>query len=115
MARRKLSGLRCLVTGASSGIGREFVRQLVGRGAKVVGVARRQERLDELAKELPAEQFFPFAGDITHPATRSMALVVCVEAFGGLDLLINNAGVGALGPFASADEARMRHVFEVNF
>ncbi len=114
MARRKLSGLRCIVTGASSGIGRELVRQLVAQGAKVVGVARRLDRLKQLADELPADQFVPHCGDITDPFTRSMSLVVCVEAFGGLDLLINNAGLGGLGPFADADEARLRQIFEVN-
>jgi short-subunit dehydrogenase len=116
MTQRQLSGLRCLVTGCSSGIGQELVRQLIAAKAEVVGVARREERLRELAAELNAGRQFQFiAGDVTHAEIRQQALALCEQSWGGLDLLINNAGVGALGPFADADEARLRRVFEVNF
>jgi short-subunit dehydrogenase len=55
------------------------------------------------------------AGDVTSRDDRGAALGLCRQRFGGVDCLVNNAGIGALGPFADADEARLRQVFEVNF
>ena len=115
MARRRIAGLRAIVTGASSGIGRAVVVELVGRGAGVVGLARREERLRELEGQLAGPGKFAWlAGDVTSREDRAAAIRLCCERFGGLDCLVNNAGIGALGPFADADEARLRRVFEVN-
>src|SRR5262245_41428100 len=117
MARRTIEGSRALVTGASSGIGRALARELAARGADVFLLARREDRLRELADELRGTggrcQFV--AGDITEPSVRKAALEGVVREFGGLDILINNAGVSALGPFALADPGRLRSIFEVNF
>jgi short-subunit dehydrogenase len=55
------------------------------------------------------------AGDITDPQLRAAVLAEAQRHWGGLDLLINNAGVGAVGPFAAASEDRLRRVLEVNF
>jgi short-subunit dehydrogenase len=116
MARRKVAGLRTIVTGASSGIGRALVIELVRQGAKVVGLARRAERLTALAEELAApERFRWHAGDVTRREDRAAALEIASREFGGLDALVNNAGIGALGRFDEADEARLRKVMEVNF
>lgn len=116
MARRRIKGLRVLLTGASSGIGRELAIQLVQQGAKVLALARRRERLEQLAREIDPPELFSFrATDVTDPAQRQAALDSCVEQFGGLDLLINNAGIGSIGPFTSSDEERLRRVMEVNF
>jgi short-subunit dehydrogenase len=116
MARRTIAGLRAIVTGASSGIGRELVRELIRGGASVVALARREDRLCELASQVTAaERLRWLAGDVTSAADRTAALDLCVKEFGGLDSLVNNAGIGARGPFAKADEARLRFLFEVNF
>jgi len=116
MARRNIAGLRAIVTGASSGIGRALVVELFRGGASVVGLARRAERLSQLAAEVVApERFAWIAGDVTSAGDRAAALALCRERFGGLDALVNNAGIGALGPFAEADADRLRRVFEVNF
>jgi short-subunit dehydrogenase len=116
MARRSIAGLRVIVTGASSGIGRALVSALIERGAKVVGLARREERLRKLEADIAAPDRFRYVtGDVTRREDRAAALAVADRAFGGLDALVNNAGVGALGSFAAADEARLRHVMEVNF
>jgi short-subunit dehydrogenase len=116
MARRKLAGLRVLLTGASSGIGRELACQLVREGAIVLAIARRGDRLEQLAAELGQPERFAFqVADVTHADDRKLALKAMKERFGGLDVLVNNAGSGAIGPFAAADEARLRQVMEVNF
>jgi short-subunit dehydrogenase len=116
MARRSIADVRAIVTGASSGIGRAVVSELVRGGASVVALARRQERLQELAEALAApDQFAWIAGDVTRHEDRLVALELCRQRFGGLNTLVNNAGVGGQGPFAEADEARLRTIMEVNF
>lgn len=117
MAKRSIVGLRGILTGASSGIGRALADQLVRGGAQLVVVARRDERLGQLATSLTgaAGRVETLAGDITDPAVRQAALNRATSAFGGLDLLINNAGAGALGRFADASPDRLRKIMELNF
>jgi len=116
MARRAISGLRTIVTGASSGIGRAMVIELNCRGAKVIAMGRRADRLQSLTAEVAMPGHYCFlAGDVTRREDRSAALELAQREFGGLDCLVNNAGIGALGPFDAADESRLRHVMEVNF
>lgn len=117
MTRRTISGLRVIVTGASSGIGQALARELSQQGAHVLLSARREERLIQLAHELDGgrSQVAYEAGDITCPEVRGRLLRTAQETLGGLDVLINNAGVGATGPFAKAGEERLRRIMEVNF
>lgn len=117
MPRRSLSGLRVLVTGASSGIGRELVLELARQSSRVVAMARREERLIELQKEASSggNSIQYFLGDVTDPRLRLAALDFCQEKLGGLDCLVNNAGVGAIGPFDETEEERLRQIMEVNF
>lgn len=115
--RRKIDGKRILLTGASSGIGRALAVNLTKQGAKLLITARRADRLESLATELASSgepvQFL--AGDITSAEHRKNLAEWAERQWGGLDILINNAGVGALGPFAEKGEARLRQVMEVNF
>lgn len=106
-----------IITGASSGIGHALARQLSREGASLLITARREQRLQALAGELTAAggRVLYRAGDITAPAVREELLLAARGAWGGLDLLINNAGVGAIGPFSEAGEERLRRVMEVNF
>src|SRR6185436_2032228 len=117
MPRRSFSGLRVLVTGSSTGIGRELVLELAPQGSRVVAMARREERLIELQKEASSggSSVQYFLGDVTDPCSRLAALELCQEKLGGLDCLVNNAGVGAIGPFDQAEEERLRRIMEVNF
>ena len=118
MSRRPIAGSRGLITGASSGIGRELALQLADRGAALLLTARRQERLDALVAQIRRQGGTARAvpGDVTSPALREKLVETVAEHWEGeLDLLVNNAGVGALGPFADAQPARLRQVMEVNF
>ena len=116
MARRTVDGSRAIVTGASSGIGRALALLLAERGASVVAVARSREKLEQLAAESTAGgRIAILPGDVTHLDTREAAVSMAVERFGGLDLLVNNAGIGTVGRFADASPERLRTIMEVNF
>lgn len=117
MARRGIKDSRAIVTGASSGIGRALVLELARHGAAVVAVARRADRLAELAEEVShlGGKIETIAGDVTDAAVRKMAVDTAITRFGGLDILVNNAGVGAVGPFENASPSRARTVMEVNY
>ena len=117
MAKRKIAGARAIVTGASSGIGRAVALELARQGARQVVVARREDRLRDVEKEIVAAggQVELVSGDVTDPETRQRALDTAQSAFGGLDILVNNAGVGAMGLFQDSDPDRVRRVMEVNF
>jgi len=114
---RKLTDKRVIITGASSGIGRELARQLAAQGCQLVINARRKERLDDLASEISASgaSCLVVEGDVTDQAVRARLLDQCKQRFGGLDILINNAGIGAMGRFDEATPERLREIFEVNF
>ena len=117
MSRRKIPGLRTILTGASSGIGRCLALELARQGARLVLTARRRPELEDLQRQIRdlQREAHIVVGDVVDPAVRQQLLDTARTALGGLDLLINNAGVGAIGPFAEASEARLRRVMEVNF
>jgi short-subunit dehydrogenase len=106
-----------LVTGASSGIGKELARLFARDGHGVVLVARRRERLDELARELVEKhgvKTWPIACDLA-AAGAVERLVSELAALGvGVDYLVNNAGVGTTGPFAASDPAAEAAMAELN-
>lgn len=115
--RRKLSGSRIAVTGASGGIGLALAEELARRGAKLVLNARSEDKLRDLAARLIGDgaEVELAAGDVSDPTVRERILVAARERFGGLDILINNAGIGTFGRFAESDAARLRRVMEVDF
>jgi short-subunit dehydrogenase len=117
MARREIQGSRTLVTGASSGIGREIALQLARQGARLIVTARREDRLAELCDEIVASggQAHSLAGDITCDELRRELMAAAGQHLGGLDILVNNAGIGAIGHFADADPQRLRRIMDVNF
>ncbi len=116
-SRLDLRGARVLLTGASSGIGRALAYRLGQQKARLVLASRGRQRLVQLADELRASggEAFVAPADVADAAQRARLLEQAVTDLGGLDILINNAGVGALGFFAGADEARLRRIMEVNF
>jgi short-subunit dehydrogenase len=117
MARRKLSGRRVVITGASTGIGRALAIELAKRGARLLLNARGEDKLRAVADEAqragaPCEVVI---GDIVEDSVRRAIVERAQSAFGGLDVLVNNAGIGALGRFDEAGSERLRRVMEVNF
>jgi short-subunit dehydrogenase len=117
MAVRELGGQRVLLTGASGGIGAALARRLAGDGARLLITARRQDRLQQMAHELRnlGGRVCYCTGDITDLTTRQRLIQLAQQRWGGLDVLINNAGRGAVGPFADASQERLRQIMEVNF
>jgi NAD(P)-dependent dehydrogenase (short-subunit alcohol dehydrogenase family) len=91
----KLEGKVAVITGASSGMGRAIAALFAREGAKVLAVARRVDRLEELAKEAGgyAGQVIPFAGDMMDMAQAEGIIDEAVKRFGKIDILINNAGI----------------------
>ncbi len=117
MSRRNLAGARLVVTGASSGIGGALARALAAAGAELLLVARRADRLTELCQELAGQgaRADYLAGDVTDATLRAEAVAWIARQWGALDGLVNNAGIGAIGPLAAAEPARLRRIMEVNF
>lgn len=107
-----------MITGASSGIGRELARQLAPRAKTLILVARRRDRLEELRAELCAAR--PELGvhlevrDLADTAALDAMLVSVGEAVGHVDVLINNAGVGNVGVFDLSDARKIESMITLN-
>ena len=111
-----VTGQVVLVTGASSGIGRHFAEMLAAAGARVAAVARRTERLDELAREIEARGgiCLPLAGDVTQQDSIREAIAAAEDRLGPLSILINNAGVVVSKPLFEHTEADWDYVIDTN-
>ena len=107
----KLSEARVLVTGGSSGIGREIARLLVERGAKVAICGRDQRRLGEAAAAVGATAV---QGDVSVEADAVRMVREVVGAFPDYNVLVNNAGIGAFAPLLEVTAEDMRRAWEVN-
>src|SRR4051794_21807003 len=117
--RRSFDGARCLVTGASSGLGRAIAVRLVRAGAKVLLTGRSLDRLNETARDLIAEGAAPdsvpvVAADLTGEEGRAEVIQSSEVRFGALDLVVNAAGVGATGHLDTHDPSVLRALFEIN-
>lgn len=105
-----------IVTGASAGIGQACARALAREGAKLVLTARRSERLEALAaeaKQLGGEAVF-IAGDAREEATARAAVDRATSAFGRIDILINNAGMGNYKDLVDTDAAEYDEMMDSN-
>lgn len=106
-----------LVTGASSGIGRAFARSLAAHGSDLVIVARRRERLEELAEELDRDhgvdvEILP--ADLTDPEERGQVEKRLADGGAPIDLLVNNAGMPLTGHFTRTDADRHQDLVDLN-
>lgn len=107
-----------LITGASAGLGKEFAWLFAADGHDVVLVARRKEKLDELAKEIQAKHANVKAHVVAEDLASPGASERIVKALGDLgveiEFLVNNAGFGGTGPFAESDLGRQLEMVQVN-
>src|SRR3954453_9262675 len=111
-----ISGQVVLVTGASSGIGRHFSEVLAAAGAKVAAVARRTERIEELAREIESRGgiCLPVACDVTKQDSIRDAIAAAEAQLGPLSVLVNNAGVVVSKPLFEHTEEDWDHVVDTN-
>jgi hypothetical protein len=110
----EIAGATALVTGASSGIGASVARALVAAGARVALIARRQDRLEALARELPDGTAAAFACDVRDPRAITATVAAVAGSLGPLDILVNNAGVGRYLSFLDSSAEDVAAVFETN-
>ncbi|WP_317431313.1 SDR family NAD(P)-dependent oxidoreductase [Parolsenella catena] len=115
----RFEGKSVVVTGASSGMGRQIAYDFAKEGATVVAVARRQERLAELAAQVEADglpgKILPFVGDVSSRETNDAMIDFAVEQTGKLDVLVNNAGImDGFEPIGDISDERWEKVFAVN-
>lgn len=113
----KLTDKSVVVTGASSGMGKAIVELFVREGANIIAVARRRERLEELAAALKdcGGRIVPFAGDVSREQTMTEAIDLAVKEFGRLDILVNNAGImDDMSPIGDVRNEKIEQVFSVN-
>lgn len=117
-SRRPSAPLRALVTGATSGIGRALAIELAGMGFSLVLSGRQTEALRSLARTIEEDYgvlCVPHLGDLTSVSVRHELLAEVETKLGGLDLLVNNAGCGAIGRVEEIDDEAARRLMDLNF
>jgi short-subunit dehydrogenase len=115
--RRELAGMRLLVTGASQGIGRAIGLDAAKRGMKVLAAARNRDLLNQLAEVATkaGHSLEVVQADVATAEGRDAMVRAAKDKLGGLDVLINNAGIGATGHFADSSPDVLRSIMETNF
>jgi meso-butanediol dehydrogenase / (S,S)-butanediol dehydrogenase / diacetyl reductase len=107
----RLEGKVAIVSGGGTGIGAATARRFAAEGAKVVVTGRRPEPLEAVAAET---QGLAVPGDVTDPDHAVVAVRAAVDAYGGLDVVVANAGAGFGGSAAEVDDERWRRTLDVN-
>ena len=108
-------GRRALITGGASGFGLAIAETLLTQGARVAIGDIDSDRLQKAVRSLDKDDdVLPLELDVTSPASAKAAVVACQEAFGGLDTLINSAGVIHFAPLAEIRESDWDHVVDVD-
>ncbi|HEY8955694.1 oxidoreductase [Chitinophaga sp.] len=99
------------VTGASKGLGRSLVKQLLSKGYKVAATSR---SIDDLRKVATGDNFLPLSVDLTTESSIQAAVKETISRFGRIDVLVNNAGYGQVGSIEELSDAESRSNFDVN-
>ncbi len=104
-----------IVTGASAGLGDAIARRFAAGGWNIVALARRKERLEQLASDLSGKaEVVVVAGDVTDPALPQKAVDAAMDQFGRLDCLVNNAGSGKWAPVMETDDEALDQVVDTS-
>jgi NAD(P)-dependent dehydrogenase (short-subunit alcohol dehydrogenase family) len=103
-----------LITGCSTGFGREIARAALEAGHSVVVTARRAEAVQDFAAEF-GDRALPVALDVTDAGQVTAAVAAAEKAFGGIDVLVNNAGHGYLSAVEEGEDSEVRKLFDVNY
>jgi NAD(P)-dependent dehydrogenase (short-subunit alcohol dehydrogenase family) len=109
----RLKGKTGIVTGAGSGIGRACAIALANEGARVVLCGRRKDRIEEVAREI-GDRAFAVAADVSRTSELNHLVDQTVSRFGGLNFLVNNAGILTVGNAEQITEEQWDHLFNVN-
>ena len=112
-----LTGQVAIVTGCSTGLGVQMARALASQGCNIVPVARRLEKLQEVAKMLTDEfgvQTLPLRCDITDTAAVDAMVAETLKHFGRIDILINNAGTGAVAPAEDITDEQFANEMQID-
>ena len=109
-----INGAVALITGASGGIGEALAHEFVGAGAKVVLFARREHDLRRVATDVGLQNAITVTGDVSFRPDLLRAVDVALARFGRLDILINNAGMGAVGRLETLTEEVLDQVWRTN-
>jgi NAD(P)-dependent dehydrogenase (short-subunit alcohol dehydrogenase family) len=114
--RFRLDGKVAVVTGASSGLGVAFAHGLAAAGADVVLAARRLERLEQVRGDVEAlgRRGFAVRADVAQPEDCTRVVEEAMEAFGHVDVLVNNAGIGTAVPATRETPEQFRQVIDIN-
>jgi NAD(P)-dependent dehydrogenase (short-subunit alcohol dehydrogenase family) len=102
------------ITGCSTGFGRELARAVVARGYRAVVTARNPAQVEDLVAG-HGDRALALPLDVTNPAQVAETVRRAEEHFGGIDVLVNNAGIGYFAAVEESDEAEVRRMFEINF
>ena len=105
---------RVMITGAGSGIGLDMARAFLARGSRLVINGRDPEKLERVRRSLDPSQIVAVPGDIGDPATGPALADAAREHFGGVDVLVNNAGIFASKQFLESTAADLERFFETN-
>jgi short-subunit dehydrogenase len=110
----RIEGATALVTGASSGIGAAVARALADAGASIALVARRADRLADIAASLPSGRSATFTCDVRDAAAVDATVAAVTAELGAIDVLVNNAGIGRYVPFVDTGAADTAAILETN-
>ena len=114
-AARDLTGTVVVITGATAGIGAAAARQLVAAGAKVALGGRRQERLDALVDELGSDNAVSVVMDVRKPADNARLVAAAVAAWGRVDSVVPNAGIGMYGGILDQTDEALVEMMDTNY
>ncbi|WGM45373.1 3-phenylpropionate-dihydrodiol/cinnamic acid-dihydrodiol dehydrogenase [Brevundimonas sp. NIBR10] len=103
-----------LITGCSTGLGRELAEALIAGGYRLVATARNTEDIEDLAR-MGGDRVLALPLDVTDDAQAEAAVAQALARFDRIDVLVNNAGIGYFGAIEESVEAEVRRIFEINF